>query len=109
MVYPIDYYTYEYGVLRGLTDVFNEITVTISSDTYKAYRKIRNDLGKLENKVISQWDGARHLTLNLTKDFHVGINEDIIHDAYNNNIPIEITTQHVADKIKTEWLKIICK
>lgn len=109
MIYSIDYYTYEYGVLRGLTDIFNEITITISSDTYKAYKTMRNNLGELENKVTSQWDGERYLTFNLAKDFRVGIEEKVILDAFNNGTPIEVTTIIVADKIKSEWLKLICK
>jgi hypothetical protein len=81
----------------------------MSSDTYKTYKTIRNDLGELENKVTTQWDGARYLTFNLSKDFHVGIEEKVILDAYNNGTPIETTMLLVADKIKSEWLKLICK
>ena len=109
MIYSIDYYTYEYAVFRGLTEVFKEITITLSSDTYKAYSTIRDGSGDLKQKVVSQFDGDRNITVNLINDFKVGVEEKLLINDLNNNVPIETVTQNIVELIKSEWLEQICK
>jgi hypothetical protein len=95
--------------LRKLIDVFKEITLTITSDDYYAYNTIRNKLGVLEQVKVAQLRGERNLSFLLTKDTNISINENVIMNEFKKNTPPEETTLIVADIIKSEWLKLICK
>lgn len=109
MQYDIDYFTYEYGVLRGLFDIFREVTFSVSSDALEAYRTTRDDLGQLEKKIITQWESGRSITINLPHDLHVNILSSTLEKLYEEKVSIEEGTLLVADVIKKEWLSIICK
>lgn len=103
------YYTYEYCVLRGLSDIFKELTITRLSDSTFVYAMIRSDLGSPESKVLKKVSRPERLVFELSKDFQVKLDEKVIRDAYNNGISEIATTQFISDKIKSEWLKVICK
>lgn len=109
-MFTANYYAYEYGVMIGLTDIFKDIQLNLSSDVFTAYTTKRNENTRmLEQLPVMSYNGDRIITFKLPKDVDISIKEDVVIEMYNNETPIEEATAIVADIIKSEWLKIILK
>ena len=109
-MFTANYYAYEYGVMIGLTDIFKDIQLNLSSDVFTAYTTKRNENTRmLEQVPVMSCNRDRILTFKLPKEVNISINENVVIEMYNKETPIKEATAIVSDIIKEEWLKIILK
>lgn len=110
MLFTTDYYAYEYGVMIGLTNIFKDIQLNLSSEIYTAYTTKRNENTRmLEQTSVMSYNGDRILTFKIPKEVNISIKEGVVIELYNKETPIDQATAIVSDIIKSEWLKIIIK
>ena len=104
MSYFASYYAYEYGVLMRLNDVLKIESIDIDSETWEATKPIRNEFGKLENKVVKRIKGEDTIRLNFANDFHYEFYRKILREAYGQGYCEEYIASQLRRDIREEFL-----
>lgn len=102
----IDYYAYEYSVIRRLMNIFKIESVCHEKEVEDIKGWV-NENGKLENKTLSTIVLNDYIKLNFKLDWKYCFNTKIIVDAFDENVNIEDVVNVIKKEIEHDWLKEI--
>ena len=98
------YYAYEYSVFMRLNDVFKIESIDIDSETWEVIHPIKNEFGKLKNKVVKKFKGEDTIRLNFANDFHYEFYRKILREAYEQGYCEEYIVSQLRKDIQEEFL-----